>query len=95
VRLTLAGLVAIGFGAAVGFATWTYEMWSLPVACKPCMGSVCRLVLCVIDRPRLAAVATLIGLVAMSSAFLAGTRTVFRRRIRTPIAFDSRGIEKK
>jgi hypothetical protein len=71
VRAALAGLIALTSGAAVGFATWNLELQSLPPGCKPCTGTVCSLAACVVQWPRLTAVATLLGLVATTLVFVA------------------------
>jgi len=71
VRAALSGLIALASGAVVGFSTWNLELQSLPPGCQPCTGTVCSMAACVVQWPRLIAVATLLGLVATTLVFLA------------------------
>lgn len=67
----MVGLVAVAFGVAVGLATWIIELQSLPPGCQPCTTAACLLVACVVQWPRLVAVAAVLGLVGAALSFLA------------------------
>lgn len=73
----LAGLVAGLCGAAVAFATWNVELQSLPPGCKPCTTSVCLLVACVVQWPKLVGVASFVGL-AVTALLLVAIRRLAR-----------------